>query len=87
MTSSQAVVSIDPESEQLVRDLADARAKVENLEQALTTARVIGAAVGIVMATSKLTYDAAFEALVTYSQQRNCKLRHVADRVVLTGEL
>ena len=68
-------------------ELAEALQKVENLENALLSARRIGAAVGIVMASSKLTYDNAFALLVTVSQHSNRKVRQVAEDVILTGEL
>jgi len=58
-----------------------------NLELALSSNRQIGAAVGIVMATHKLTSDRAFALLREASNQSNRKLRDVADHVVLTGSL
>jgi DNA-binding response OmpR family regulator len=58
-----------------------------NLERALSSNRQIGAAVGIVMATHKLTSDRAFALLRDASNQSNLKLRDVADQVVLTGTL
>jgi AmiR/NasT family two-component response regulator len=62
-----------------------AERRIENLEAALVNARKIGAAVGIVMATQKLTYAQAFAALSAASQQGNEKLRNIAERVLITG--
>jgi AmiR/NasT family two-component response regulator len=66
-------------------DLNAAELRIENLEAALVNARKIGAAVGIVMAAEKLTYDEAFRTLSLVSQRANQKLRVVAERVMLTG--
>lgn len=68
---------------QAVRDRAD----IDNLHTALNTARCIGAAVGVVMATNKLTEQAAFELLRHRSQNTNHKLRDIARYVVRTGAL
>jgi hypothetical protein len=57
------------------------------METALKAARVIGAAIGIVMAASRCTQEQAFQVLVKVSQNSNRKLREVADDVVLTGGL
>lgn len=61
--------------------------KVANLEQALTTSRRIGAAVGITMARLRVTEDEAFTVLRRASQEANRKLRELADEVVLTGQV
>jgi hypothetical protein len=60
---------------------------VMNLRQALATSRQIGAAVGIVMSTHKITEDQAFDLLRTTSQNLNRKLRDIADDVTESGEL
>ena len=65
--------------------LAAAAREIENLQIALESARIIGAAIGIVMAMQKITYDAAFEMLSAASQHQNRKLRDVADEVVDYG--
>jgi hypothetical protein len=62
-------------------------ARIAQLEQALVTARKIGAALGIVMAARRITQDEAFEVLSTASQQANRKLRDLADDVVRTGDV
>ncbi len=56
-----------------------------HLERALENSRLIGTAVGVVMASHKVTRDTAFETLKGASQHLNRKLRDVADRIVETG--
>jgi tetrahydromethanopterin S-methyltransferase subunit F len=63
------------------------RDKIANLEIALTSCRVIGTAIGVLMAIQKITDVAAFELLRTTSQHEKRKLREVADDVVRTGTL
>jgi AmiR/NasT family two-component response regulator len=63
------------------------RDKVANLEIALGSARHIGAAIGILMASCKLTEDQAFDALRTASRATDRKLRDVAEAVVVAGTL
>lgn len=67
--------------------LADAQDKVTHLERALHSARFIGAAVGIIMANRKVTYDEAFAALREMSQHSHRKIRDLAEEVVFTGIL
>lgn len=57
------------------------------MEQALVAARVIGAAIGIVMVDRHCSQLEGFEILRKISQDSNRKLRLVADHVVLTGKL
>ena len=64
-----------------------AREHVQNLEAALESARVIGAAVGIVMAEYRCTQADAFETLKKASQDHNVKLRRLAEGLVLTGDV
>ena len=59
----------------------------EHLREALESRDVIGQAKGILMVRRGCTADAAFEALRKVSQQRNIKLRVVAERVVYLGDL
>lgn len=61
------------------------RREVEQLRQALGNSRTIGAAIGIAMATLRLTEEQAFAVLVRASQTANRKLRDVAHDVVFTG--
>lgn len=71
----------------LEADGAIDRDKIANLDIALASCRRIGAAIGILMATEKLTEDRAFGLLRAASQSRNRKLRDVADDVLLTGTI
>lgn len=61
------------------------RARADNLVVALESSRRIGAAVGIVMAASRCTYEQAFETIRRASQHTHRKLRDVADEIILTG--
>jgi GAF domain-containing protein len=63
------------------------RNKVANLEIALESNREIGKAIGILVASHRITEDEAFGALRSESQHSHRKLRDVAADVVLTGEL
>jgi DNA-binding response OmpR family regulator len=67
--------------------LDEAEDRAENLQRALSSNRLIGTALGIVMATRKVTADQAFALLREESQTSNRKLREVADDVVFTGAL
>ena len=58
-----------------------------NLRIALVAARRIGAALGILMASRKITDDEAFALLARASQSGNRKLRDLAEDVILTGVL
>jgi hypothetical protein len=60
-------------------------AKVENLETALGTNREIGTAMGILMASHKLSRDQSFDLLRRVSQNSHVKLRDVAVEVADTG--
>lgn len=63
------------------------RDKIANLEAALITARRIGAAMGVLMTSHKVTDSQAFDLLRHVSQSTHRKLREVAEDVVLTGTL
>lgn len=63
------------------------RKHAANLEQALRSARLIGSAVGIVMANRRVSEDVAFRTLGKASQNTNVKLRLVAEEVVRTGDV
>jgi AmiR/NasT family two-component response regulator len=84
-SSIQLEPSGDTTAGHLRDQLSDAERQIENLEAALVNARKIGAAVGVVMATEKLTYEQAFSLLAKISQRANEKLVRVAERVLLTG--
>lgn len=58
-----------------------------HLEEALRTSREIGAAIGILMASRRLTEEASFALLVRTSQHTNRKVRDLAAEVVRTGDL
>lgn len=88
MTQELFFVRLTPHDESLAllrHALELSRVKVAQLEQALQTSRQIGAAVGILMATHRVTYDDAFLLLRATSQQCNIKLRQVAVDVVEQG--
>lgn len=59
--------------------------KVTNLEFALAHSRQIGYAIGIIMATQKVTVDAAFAILRVASQRTHRKIRDIADDIVQSG--
>jgi hypothetical protein len=67
--------------------LYEAEQANDNLRTALDSSRLIGAAVGIIMAHQRLTQDAAFELLREASQQLRRKVRDLAVEVVETGAL
>jgi len=64
-----------------------ARSMADNLQVALETRAVIEQAKGILMERYKMTPDHAFRLLVVASMNANRKLRHIADDLVLTGQL
>ena len=78
---------VDDELTHLRAELGSAHEEVARLEAALLSNRRIGIAVGIVVERFKLTADDAFGVLQRLSQQRNEKLRAVAERVIDTGEV
>lgn len=61
--------------------------KATNLVQALENSRMIGAAIGILMARELCTQDEAFDRLRAASQHTHRKLRDIADQVTQTGTL
>ena len=63
------------------------QSKIENLERALQTSRRIGTAMGILMASYKVTEPQAFDLLRIASQSNHRKVYDVADEVVQTGQL
>lgn len=66
------------------QDLADKREG--QLRQAVEGHKVIGQATGIMMERHRLTAAVAFELLRVASQNRNIKLREIAERVIATGQ-
>jgi GAF domain-containing protein len=67
--------------------LQDARDLAENLQAALESRSVIEQAKGILIERHKMTADQAFRLLAEASMRTNRKLRDIAERLVLTGEL
>jgi hypothetical protein len=59
----------------------------EQMKEALSTARKIGAAIGIVMAAHRCDERQAFDMLAQTSMHHNRKVREIADDVVSTGAL
>ena len=69
----------------LAAQLALAHAEIEQLKIAVESRGRIGAAVGIIMATHRLTRADAFDLLRATSQNDNRKLRDVADEITESG--
>ena len=63
------------------------REQKDHLTNALASNRKIGAAIGILMATHKITEQQAFDALRLASQHSHRKLHDIAFEVVDTGQL
>jgi GAF domain-containing protein len=60
--------------------------KVTNLHRAIESRQVIGQATGILMERHRLSPKAAFDTMVTASQESHLKLRELALRIAETGE-
>jgi hypothetical protein len=65
-----------------VGELTDRQA---NLERAIESHRAIGQAVGILVDRHRVTPGDAFQQLRRASQDRNIRLREIAQRVIETG--
>jgi AmiR/NasT family two-component response regulator len=78
---------VDHTVEELRAELAAQVDRNANFEVALLTSRRIEAAIGVLMASQKVTYEHAFDRLGQVSQHSHRKLRDVADDVLLTGAL
>jgi hypothetical protein len=61
--------------------------KADNLLVALRTSREIGVALGVLMASHKVTREQAFDLLRIASQQAHRKIADIAQEVAETGEL
>lgn len=59
----------------------------QQLEQALRSSRLIGAAMGIIMTTRRVSETDAFVLLSKASQNTNRKLRVLAEDIVRTGDV
>ncbi|OMQ16206.1 hypothetical protein A7K94_0204175 [Modestobacter sp. VKM Ac-2676] len=80
-----AAYAVVPVSNMYLYESAVARA--EHLRAALDSRAVIDQAKGILMERLKLTADQAFSALAQVSMDTNTKVRDIAERFILTGEL
>lgn len=85
--SSEMVGMVLATHSALTLNAAAARDRAANLQRALSSNRRIGMAMGVLMATQKLTDDDAFTLLRIASQNTNRKLLDVADEVIATGAL
>ena len=63
-------------------DSLDAATKEETLEQAVDARKLVGQAQGIIMERYNVDADAAFDALMRFSQDNNLKLRELAEHIV-----
>jgi anti-anti-sigma factor len=73
--------------EQMERAAEAGYATISHLTAALETSRRIGAAIGVIMATEKLSESQAFEVLRVESQLSHRKLRDIADNILMTGKV
>ncbi len=62
--------------------LAERAARLEHLQAALVSRKVIDQALGVIMSQQRCTADEAFDVLRAASQNRNIKLRDIAAAVV-----
>jgi hypothetical protein len=86
---SQLEVRTEIDRELIAQLQADGLLAMEHavhLEEALRSARLIGAAMGIVMADRKVTEADAFTILKRAKQRSNRKLRVLAEELVRTGD-
>ncbi len=67
--------------------IGDAEDRAEQIRGALDSSRVIGTAIGILMAVHRLNSTDAFQLLLAASQNSNRKLRSLAADVVQSGTL
>jgi len=63
------------------------KAHAPSAERTVASNRRIGIAIGILMCRRQLTEEQAIELLKTRSQQRNVKVRELAETVIGTGTL
>jgi GAF domain-containing protein len=81
--AAKQVIALELEARHRAELLADASAKTAtSLEAGLDNSRMIGMAIGIVMARQQIDADAAFATLRTLSNDANRKLSHVAEQIV-----
>jgi hypothetical protein len=84
---SQTIATVLATHSALALIAAGARERAAHLEKALLSNRRIGMAMGVLMASHKLTQDDAFILLRMASQNTNRKLTDIADEVITTGIL
>ncbi|HST63937.1 MAG TPA: ANTAR domain-containing protein [Mycobacteriales bacterium] len=70
----------------LEAELAAARQEIAGLRVALTSRATIDQARGILIARYRISADGAFELLVRWSQDRNIKLRVIAETLVAMAQ-
>ena len=85
--SAQAIATVLATHGAQTLAAATAREKASELERALITGREVGVAIGVVMATYKITQEDAFALLRMVSQNTNRKVVELAQEVVKTGTL
>ena len=85
--AAQVIATVVATHTTLALMAASAKQRAANLERALTTNRHIGMAMGVLMATHKMTRDDAFTLLRIASQNTNRKLADIAEDVIHTGVL
>jgi AmiR/NasT family two-component response regulator len=78
---------VSAEVDRLQQNLDDAQRSMTDLQAALESNRRIGIAIGILMTRLRITDEAAFDLLRRASNDRNVKLRQVAEEVIYTGAL
>ena len=74
-------------ADELKGRLAAALEELRQLSGALERSRDIGAAIGILMVTHRVTRETAFKMLCLVSSHQNRKVHVVAGDVVTTGDL
>ena len=85
--TSQAIATVLATHGAQTLAAATAREKASQLERALVNSREIGMAIGVLMATHKVTQDNAFALLRVVSQNTNRKVIDLAHEVIDTGTL
>lgn len=65
----------------------DLELRIANLQRALVTARLIGIAIGVLMARRHCTREVAFELLCAESQRTHRRVAELAAHVADTGDL
>jgi hypothetical protein len=86
--ASEAQASIDRAMlAELQADGVLSREHAEQMDEALRSSRIIGAALGMIMAGRLVTQDEAFAILKEASQRTNRKLRDLAAEIVECGRL